>query len=273
VKNATVITKRGSEDVPCLKRIAIFAALQWECRPVLHRLRGVTREPYAGATVWRGTTAACEVWLVKTGMGLARAATAARALRDASRFDLVISTGCAGALAPDLRPGDLAVASTIIGNDGERFETDATQREQLCRAAERAALRSTVGPVLCSKQVLATIAEKRSAAACGAMAVEMEGAPIAAGAAQAGVAFVSVRAILDTADTELPHMGKVVDPQNGAVKPLALAGYLATHPGALPALLALQEMRRVAEASLEQFFAAWLGKWGLPQSAWVDEKH
>ena len=54
-----------------MERIAIFAALQWECRPVLRHLRRVTRERHAGVTVWRGTTAACEVWLVKTGMGLA----------------------------------------------------------------------------------------------------------------------------------------------------------------------------------------------------------
>ena len=96
-----------------------------------------------------------------------------------------MSTGCAGALAPELVPGDLAVASAIIGTGGERFETDATQREQLRRAAERAALRFTDGPVLCSPQVLATVVEKRAAAARGAIAVEMEGAPIAASAAQA----------------------------------------------------------------------------------------
>jgi adenosylhomocysteine nucleosidase len=239
------------------ERIAIFAALQWECRPVLRHLRGVTRERYVHATVWRGTAAAWEVWLVKTGMGVQNATAAVRAVSAAVRFDLLMSTGCAGALAPDLMPGDLAVASTIIGNDGELFETDATRRAQLRRAAERAALRSTTGPVLCSKQVLTTGAEKRAAAARGCIAVEMEGVPIAASAAQAGIAFVSVRAILDTADTELPHMGKVMDPHNGAVKPVALASYLATHPGALPALLSMQQMRRAAEAGLDRFFGAW----------------
>ena len=118
-------------------------------------------------------------------------------------------------------------------------------------------MRFTYGPVLCSPHVLATVAEKRVAAARGSIAVEMEGAPIAASAAQAGIPFVSVRAILDTADTELPFVGKVIDPQNGAVKPLALATYLATYPGALPAWLAMQHMRRAAEASLDKFFGVW----------------
>ncbi len=242
-----------------MERIAIFAALQWECRPILRQLRRVTRERRAGVTVWRGTTPAGDVWLVKTGMGLARAATAAGAVTDASRFDLIVSTGCAGALAPDLLPGDLAVASAIIDNGGAHFETNITQREQIRRAAVRAALHVAAGPVLCSPHVLATEAEKYAAAAHGAIAVEMEGAPIAASAGHAGIPFVSVRAILDTAATELPHLGKVIDPQNGKLRPWALASYLATQPGALPALLAMQDMRRAAQSSLDKFFAAWLG--------------
>ena len=250
-----------------MQRIAIFAALQWECRPVLRHLRRVSRERQAGATVWRGTAAACEVWLVKTGMGLERAATAARVVGAAPGFDLMVSTGCAGALAPQLLPGDLAVASTIIGTGGERFETDNAYREQLRHAAKRAALRFTEGSVLCSPEVLATGVAKRAAAARGPIAVEMEGIPIATGAAQAGIPFVSVRAILDTADTELPHVGTVIDPQTGTLRPFALASYLATHPGTLPFLLGLQHMKRAAETSLEKFFGAWFAAIAaLPQA-------
>ena len=240
-----------------MERIAIFAALQWECRPVLRHLRRVTRERRAGVALWRGTTTGCEVWLVKTGMGIGRAAAAARAVQATPGFDLIVSTGCAGALLPELMPGDLVVASAIISAGNEHFETHATRRAQLRQAAQRAALRVSDGPVLCSPQVLATVAEKRAAAACGAIAVEMEGAPIAAGAAQAGIPFVSVRVILDTAATALPHMGTVVDPRDGTLNPLALASYLATHPGALPVLLSLQRMRQAAQASLERFFGAW----------------
>jgi adenosylhomocysteine nucleosidase len=241
-----------------MERVAIFAALHWECRPVLRHLRRVTRERYAHTTVWRGTSAAGETWLVKTGMGVHNAAGAVQAISGAARFDLALSTGCAGALAPELTTGDVVVASAIVGDDGVRFDTDAPHSERLRRAAARAALRCRAGLVLCSREVLATAAAKRAAAARGAIAVEMEGAPIAVAAARAGSAFVSVRTILDTADTELPHVGRVIDPQHGAVKPLALARYLATHPGALPALLAIQQMRRAAEASLEWFFGAWL---------------
>ena len=241
-----------------MARIAIFAALQWECRPVLHHLRQVRRDRRADVTVWQGAGAVGDVWLVKTGMGVARAATASALLHEGPRFDLVVSSGCAGALSVEMVPGDLVIASALLSPGGARYATDVSQRDQLRRAAGHAGLRCTEGPVFCSPAVLATVAEKRATAARGCVAVEMEGVPIAAGAAQARVPFTSVRAILDTAATELPYIGKVVDPHNGTVKPLALATYLATHPGTLPVLLSMQHMRRAAETSLEKFFATWL---------------
>jgi adenosylhomocysteine nucleosidase len=105
---------------------------------------------------------------------------------------------------------------------------------------------------------MATAAAKRAAAAThGTVAVEMEGAPIAARAAQIGVPFVSVRAILDTLETELGHSGRFIDQDNGTFKPLALAAHLATHPSVLPDVLALQRMRDAAQKSLKRFFGAW----------------
>lgn len=113
--------------------------------------------------------------------------------------------------------------------------------------------------MLCSPQVLASADDKRAAAAQhGAVAVEMEGAAIATLGTARGVPFISVRAILDTAATELRHAGRFMDPHTGAVKPLVLAGYLATHPGMLAELLAMQRMMRAAQTSLERFFAVWL---------------
>jgi adenosylhomocysteine nucleosidase len=242
-----------------VERVAVFAALHWECRPVLRQMRQVVRERADRFTVWRGVTSRCEVVLVKTGMGIQQAEAAVRSVADDGQFALFVSTGCAGALAAGLAPGDVAVATAVVGgHSGEYFETHAEHRGSVQRAAERAALKVTSGRVLCSPQALLTAAHKRAAAvAHDAIAVEMESVPIAAAAAQLHVPFVSVRAILDTADTELRNTGRFIEPQSGAVKPLALAGYLATHPGAVADLLAMQRMMRAAQSSLERFFAAW----------------
>ena len=242
-----------------MERLAIFAALQWECRPVLQQMRQTTRERVGEFTLWRGSTPRGEVVLVKTGMGMTRAEGAARAMRERGEFELFMSTGCAGALAAELVPGDIAVATVVVANhSGGRFETHREHRVHAQRVAERAALRVTTGPVLCSQYPLATAEQKRTAAAQhGAVAVEMEGASIAAEAAGRGIPFVSVRTVLDTADTELRHAGRFIDPRTGAVQPFALAGYLATHPSALTDLLAMQRMMHAAQSSLERFFAVW----------------
>jgi len=240
-------------------RIAIFAALQWECRPVLQQMRQTSRERAGEFTLWRGFTPRGEVVLVKTGMGMTQAEGAARAIRDRGQFELFMSTGCAGALAAELVPGDVAVATVVVANHlRDQFEIHREHCAHAQRVAERAALRVITGPVLCSPHALATAEQKRAAAVQhGAVAVEMEGSSIAAEAAERGIPFVSVRTVLDTADTELRHAGRFIDPRTGAVKPFALAGYLATHPGALTDLLAMQRMMHAAQSSLERFFAAW----------------
>jgi len=247
-----------------MERIAIFAALRWECRPVLRRLRQVRRERIAGCTVWKGAAPAAEVWVIQTGMGLERASAAAQAVAAASEFDLFLSTGCAGALVPSLVPGDVTIATTVVGDSPtNRCDTDAPTRSHLQRCADRAGLRTILAPVLCSAHVLSSAAAKREAAiTTGAVAVEMEGTAIAHGAARAGVPFASVRAILDRSDTELDGSTPFLDPASGAVRPLALAGYLAAHPGALPGLLALQRMMAAARASLEKLFESFLADGG-----------
>lgn len=243
-----------------MERIAIFAALQWECAPVLRHMRQVRRERLGDFTLWRSTQDDREIWLMKTGMGMHQAQTAAQAMTDAGSFAVFCSTGCAGALAPDMIPGDLAVATEVIGDpSGQRFATHLDHCERARSAAQRLGLRATAGQVLCSPHALTTAMSKRAAAAAGSIAVEMEGAPIAARAAAAGIPFISVRAILDTADMELPHAGKFIEPRTGTIKPLALASYLLTHPRALPGLMGMQRMRNAAQLSLERFFGAWLG--------------
>jgi nucleoside phosphorylase len=243
-----------------VERIAIFAALQWECRTVLRSLRQVSRVRLGAFTCWQGRAPRAEVWLVKTGVGVQRAAAAAEALGDARRFALFVSTGCAGGLAPELRAGDLAFTTAVIGDDGrEAVSTDAAPRARAQHAASAAGLRTAQGPVLCSQTALGSAA-KRAAAAGGAIAVEMEAAALAARAASAPVPFLSVRAVLDGVEDDLTAAGTLVDPASGGIRPLALAAYLAAHPGAITQLMTLQRLQRAARESLERFFRQWLAE-------------
>jgi nucleoside phosphorylase len=240
-------------------RIAVFAALQWECRTVLTHLRQVRRVRLGPFTGWQGRGPRYEVWVVKTGMGVERAAAAVDAMGAAHGCELFVSTGCAGGLAPALRPGDLVIASAISGDGtSSALTTAAAPRADAVRAAEAAGLHSIEGALLCSARVLGTASEKRAAAARGAVVVEMEGGAIAARAAAAAIPLLSVRAILDAAEHEVRLPATLMDPASGNLRPLALAGYVATHPGVVAELMAMQRMQSAARDSLERFFGRWL---------------
>jgi len=239
-------------------RLAIISALRWECRPVLKALPRVSRQSVGGWPAWTARAGDVEVWLVQSGVGLARAGDAAAAIVASGRFDLLLSAGCAGALAPELRPGDLVVASAGVA-DGRRFAVDAAferRAQQICR--ERS-LPWHAGSILTSPVVLTKAAVKREAAqSSGAIAVEMEAGAIAAVAAQHEIPFGQVRAILDTAELELHESGDFMDPETGRVRPFDVLRFVASRPSAAPQLFALRRMMAAAESSLQKFFAGYL---------------
>jgi nucleoside phosphorylase len=240
-----------------VERIAIFSALQWECRAVLRALTALERGRVDRFTCWRSAQRGRDVLVVKTGIGIARAAAAAAAV-DLSQFELIVSAGCAGGLRDDLIPGDLVIASTITGAGASgTFNSEARYRTCAIEFAHAAGLRACEGAVLCSAAVLATEDAKRAACQNGAVAVEMEGAPIAAGAAASGVPFLSVRAVLDAVEHDVAFPPTVLDPDRGTLRPLAAAAYLASHPRVWPALPALRHLHAAASDALVRFFCAW----------------
>ena len=240
-----------------MTRLAIFAAMSWECRPIVERLGAAQRTAIGSASVWRAVRDHNELWVVKTGIGSERAASAARRVLGQGQFDLVVSTGCAGALSPDLDVGDLVIASRIVAPDGTHIETDIDAGARAHDIASGAGLRVALGPVVCNPTVLPTAAAKRAVGAThGAIAVDMESTPIAACAAAQGVPFLSARAILDRVDTDLPDASLIAP--DGHVRTLAMARRVATHPGDVVRLWALRGMTVTAQQTLRTFFATWL---------------
>jgi adenosylhomocysteine nucleosidase len=241
-----------------LMRLAIFCALRWECRAVLRALPQARKQSDGRWKTWTAQTADSSVVLVQTGIGMQLAGQAAASVAASGHFDLFLSAGCAGALAPELGPGDLVVASTIVG-PSMRLGTDGAFNDRARQVCKDRNLPIYSGGVLTSPIVLATIAARREAVqASGAIAVEMEAAPIASVAAEHGIPFGEIRAILDSADIELHESGDFMDPESGRVRPLDLLRFVATNPSAAPGLLSLRRMMTAAERTLREFFSAYL---------------
>jgi 4-hydroxy-3-methylbut-2-en-1-yl diphosphate reductase len=138
------------------------------------------------------------VRVVRTGMG------AQRTLRRRSRLagdGPVAVLGVAGGLAPQVRPGDVVVASEVRAGD---LHFHCPSAIVLAGALRRAGLRTHVGPVV-SSLGLVSGHERAALAATGALAVDMETAQLAE--VCAGRPFAVVRAIVDTADAPLARLG------------------------------------------------------------------
>jgi 4-hydroxy-3-methylbut-2-enyl diphosphate reductase len=120
-------------------------------------------------------SAPVELAVVRSGMGPARAAGAARAVAQAGA-DAVVVAGLCGAVAPAVRPGDVVLASELVEDDGTR--TACSTSAALTEALRRRGLRVEVGPVWCSERLLGS-AERGALVSSGVLAVEMESAWLA----------------------------------------------------------------------------------------------
>ena len=135
--------------------------------------------------------------VVRTGMGHVRAHAASTRL--ASRIEpgaAVVLAGISGGLDPQLRPGEIVVATSVRGPDGDELDLsvpDATAVATELRAAGRSV---HLGPIVSSKTLVH--GERRTELArSGALAVDMESAWVAR--AMSDHRLVIVRLVADTA--------------------------------------------------------------------------
>ncbi len=170
-----------------------------------------------GFTLYRGTFRGHRLLVATCGVGKVNAAMLSTILvgLDASP---VIFTGVAGALDPELQPGDVVVSSDCLQHDvdvtalgyepghvpGEAVAWPADRRlAELALAAARELpdTASRLGRVLSGDSFVADPLQAASLRErFGGSCVEMEGAAVAQVCSRAGVPFVVIRSISDRAD-------------------------------------------------------------------------
>jgi 4-hydroxy-3-methylbut-2-enyl diphosphate reductase len=138
--------------------------------------------------------------LVRAGMGPRRARQTAHRLAGQAR----LVAGVAGGLAPDVKPGDVVVATEVRGPDGVAHPC--ASAPLIAAELRQLGLRVHCGPLLSTEKVVDG-AGRSAAAASGALAVDTESAWLAPAD---GSPFAVVRTISDTADAPLLSPGIVV---------------------------------------------------------------
>ena len=192
--------------------------------------------------------------LAIAGASSARAAEGARRLV-IEGVEALLSFGLAGGLDPALDTGDGVLARAVVLPDGTRIETDAAWRARLGDALA-ANGRVALGDVAGADAALATPAEKaRLYRATGAIAVDMESHAVAAAARAAGVPFMVLRAILDTASDAIPEAALAGLDASGNAHALPVLARAILRPWEFPALIRLGRANRAALASLGRLAA------------------
>ena len=229
--------------------IAVVAAMPEELAPLRARLTGSARSRAGGLEIERGWLDGRRVVLATTGDGAANARAGLAELLAGGPVDGLIVIGVAGALSAGLPSGALVVGSRVIDEGGRSFVADVDQVAAVARATGgRPGVVVSAGRIADSapeKQRLARMAD----VGAGVAVVDLESATYLAAAAAAGVPWLVLRSVSDTADEALPELLNQSRDGGGAVRRGQVLWGLLRQPQALPFLLTLRgRVARGAEA-------------------------
>jgi nucleoside phosphorylase len=216
--------------------IAVTFALRAESSEFLSRLRNRSRADRNGITTIRGVIDDREIEVLHTGVGEKVCRQRLGKFLEDQQFDLLISTGFAGALNDELQVGDLLLAknfSTIELNE---------KRSSFSRLAIHMADLFTAPTLIDSSDERTEIARTS-----GAAAVDMETEFIARACAEHAVPLLSLRVITDTPRKPFPAPSHVLfDVATQRTDLPKLAAFFLVHPNRIPGLL--QFARKIANA-------------------------
>ncbi len=199
--------------------IGIIGAMPVEIEGLRSIMDNRRDKVFSGVTFSSGTISGAEVTLAVSGVGKVMASMCATAMCVCFSPSLVINTGVAGSLSPELSVGDILVAEALAQHDfdtgaidgtprgwigafnGVLLPADGTAAQILCGAAAGCGIKASKGIIVSGDQFIADAAVKDDLRRTfGASACEMEGAAIAAVSAVNSIPFAVLRAVSDSAD-------------------------------------------------------------------------
>ncbi|WP_373820289.1 5'-methylthioadenosine/S-adenosylhomocysteine nucleosidase [Glaesserella sp.] len=201
-------------------KLGIVGAMEQEIQILLSYMVETKLTEIADCKIYQGKINNTEVALLQSGIGKTAAAIGTTLLLQLMKPDMVINTGSAGGLDPNLNVGDIVISTEVRHHDVDvtafgyakgqlpgnpsAFTADAHLIEIAMKESQKAGLNAVLG-LVCSgdlfvngSEVIARIRHDFPQVS----AVEMEAASIAQVCHAFKVPFVVVRAISDVADKE-----------------------------------------------------------------------
>ncbi len=246
-----------------MTRVGIFTATWWEFRAIRLAMTVEERRRLDGTRVAIGHRGQCRLWLVQTGVGIAKARVASSRIMDSWPLDLAVSSGFASALT-SAAVGDLLIGTEVITwgsaptGPGPAKAVACTQRANAVavRAARDAGLPARSGRLATVPRVLWRAAEKREVATdTGAIGLDMESSAVGEAALERGAPFLVIRTVSDLLDENLPmDFNLFLGPGGWARGAVACL----TRPSALLGLARLRAQATLASAHLARFYERFL---------------
>ncbi len=200
-------------------KIAIMGAMPEEIEPLVAQLENVTTTVYAANKYYEGTFHGQDVVVAYSKIGKVFATLTATILIEKFECDMLLFSGVAGAIADDLKIGDLVIADGLCQHDlditafghpygyvpeGEVcIPTDVDLRNIAKKVALEKGLSLKEGVIATGDQFVANPERKDwIGETFKAHALEMEGASVAVVCDALNVPFFILRAISDSADMD-----------------------------------------------------------------------
>ena len=202
--------------------IGVIAALDEEVSVLAKHLDHVDRR------------ARSRIALEVSGMGPKNAERAARKMLEKLSLERLLIIGVSGAVTEGLGVGTLIAAREIIAQDGSRYRPDRGLVEiALARS------HALAGVVISPRKLVSTPEEKARIALkarASRAVVDLESAAFADVAERAGVPYLVLRAVSDTADEALPSVLADSQAGDGTIARRSVALRALVHPGSWLAL-------------------------------------
>jgi nucleoside phosphorylase len=187
--------------------IGFVIALPREIPAGLVRIRSREAGKLCALAVFRHATTAAQLVAVQAGIGCTRAAEGAQLLIQRFSPQALVSFGFAGGLMPQLARGTVIIGTELVGAESSQTLAKANRPlvDQFLAATEAAGLPGQWGSIVTTQHLVADARSKAQLwGRSGACAVDMETAGIVAVACEAGLPWVAVRVIIDSAEDALP---------------------------------------------------------------------